>query len=140
MYSVVLMVALSGSAETVDFGHRCHGCHSSCHAVATCGGCGGCHVRHHRHRHGCCAPACCAPVTTCCAPVSYGCDGGMAPMAPGGPAVAPPPAKAMPAPMPAPTPPKTTQVIDPVQSPVAPVEYVTYTTAQPVAYYVSYRR
>ena len=57
----------------------------------------------------------------------------MAPMALG---MAPAP-KSMPAPAPAPA--KTTQVIDPV-APVAPFEtVVSYTTAQPVYYYVSRR-
>jgi len=44
MYSVVLMMALSGGAESADFGHRrasdCNGCSCS-GAVASCHGCSG---------------------------------------------------------------------------------------------------
>src|SRR5262249_32744840 len=136
MYSVVLMVALSGGADSVDFHHRCHSCHapaccapvstccapapvcytpvSTCCAPVSCGSaCGG---RRHglfgRHRHGCCAPACCAPVSTCCAVADCPtCVPGAPVMAPG---AAP---KAMPAPAPAPA--KTTQYDVPT-SPVAP--------------------
>src|SRR2546426_118647 len=45
MYSVVLMMALSGSAETPEFGGRgrCHGCAGGgCHGGYGCAG-GGCH-------------------------------------------------------------------------------------------------
>jgi hypothetical protein len=74
MYSVVLMMALSGGAEAPDFHHgRCHGCDGGCHGYvgyACNGGChgyvgyacnGGCHGYvgyacnggcHGRHRHG----------------------------------------------------------------------------------------
>jgi len=63
MYSVVLMMALSGGPEAVDFGgRRCGGCNGGCHgAVATCNGGGhGCHRSHGCHggglfsRHGRC--------------------------------------------------------------------------------------
>src|SRR2546427_667750 len=46
MYSVVLMMALSGSAETPEFGcrGRCHGCAgAACHGGGGCAGGYGCH-------------------------------------------------------------------------------------------------
>jgi len=55
MYSVVLLMALSGGAETPALGHGCHGCNgcSGCH-VASCHGCHGCHGCHKsRGCHGC---------------------------------------------------------------------------------------
>jgi uncharacterized protein (TIGR03000 family) len=104
MYSVVLMMALSGGAETPDFGHRggCHGCSGGCygggHGCSGCwGGCygggHGCHGgRRHGHghgrRHGChggCAGGCygggygCAGGFGCaggCYGGGYGCAGG----------------------------------------------------------------
>lgn len=75
MYSLVLLMAVTGSAETPDFGHRSCGCAApvvtcgcyvscGCYApVATCG----CRVR--AHRCGCSTPVytcgCYTPVTTC---------------------------------------------------------------------------
>ncbi len=59
MYSVVLMMALSGSAESADFGHHKKGC-SGCSGAVSCSGyvgCSGCscsggHARkHHKHKH-----------------------------------------------------------------------------------------
>jgi len=48
MYSVVLMVALTGGAETPALGHGC--CGYSCH---------GCHGHKHKHScHGCCGYSC----------------------------------------------------------------------------------
>ncbi len=45
MYSAVLMLALSGSTEAVDFGHRCScfcsGYYSTCHGCYGCYGCYG---------------------------------------------------------------------------------------------------
>ena len=81
MYSVVLMMTLSGGAESVDFGHRCNGCASShgCHAVARCSGssCHGCHgglfSRHgNRCHHACHGGGHCA---SSCHAVSVGCHG-----------------------------------------------------------------
>jgi uncharacterized protein (TIGR03000 family) len=71
MYSVVLMMALSGGAESTDFGHRA--CAGGCTGAVSCAG-----DRHARHRrgHGCsgcagapapvCAPACPPPPPACC--------------------------------------------------------------------------
>jgi uncharacterized protein (TIGR03000 family) len=88
MYSLVLMMALTGSAE-VPAGHGCHGC---------CGGCHGCHGC--RGRHGCCGGGygcygCCGGYYGCCGGCygcyggcyGYGCCGGMmaAPAAPAAP-------------------------------------------------------
>jgi uncharacterized protein (TIGR03000 family) len=90
MYSVVLMMALTGGSESVDFGgRRCHGCSSNgCHAAASChsrchgrdrchGGlfnrCNGCHGR----GHGCHSR--CHGRDRChggCHAVSHGCNGG----------------------------------------------------------------
>jgi len=67
MYSVVLMMAMTGSADTPDFGHRGHCCHSGGHCGHVRHGHGHCghhrvhHGCHHRH-HGC--------------HVSHGCHGG----------------------------------------------------------------
>jgi uncharacterized protein (TIGR03000 family) len=66
MYSVVLMMALTGSAETPDFGHhsRC-GCSCGC-SCGYCGGCScGCSRCHHGHSRchrcsGCCSNYCCS--------------------------------------------------------------------------------
>ena len=58
MYSVVLMMALSGSAEATDC-HRCHGCSAVNYG---CSGSARCHGR----RHHCCG---------CTGYVSYGCTG-----------------------------------------------------------------
>ncbi len=106
MYSVVLMMALSGGAESTDFGHKCNGCSSSCHATAAPSCSCSCSGRkklfggglfHKNSCHGCTAPV------SCCAPVAVSCCGG---------SVAPVPAKDMPKePMPAPgTKTKTTMV------------------------------
>lgn len=60
MYTMVLMMAMSGSGDTASFGWHRGGCHgNSCHGVAVAT---------------CCAPvaqACCAPVAPAC-----GCHGG----------------------------------------------------------------
>ncbi len=59
MYSVVLMMALSGGAATPAFGHRCSGCDcSGCSCSSSCSGwscsgCSGCHGCHGRSRKGC---------------------------------------------------------------------------------------
>lgn len=89
MYSVVLMMALSGGAESVDFGHRCNGCACShgCNAVvASCNGCNGCHGCHGGlfsrlfSGHGChgCNGGCngCHAVSTCNGGC-HGCHGGL---------------------------------------------------------------
>ncbi len=70
MYSVVLMMALTGSAE-VPAGHGCHGC-CGCHG---CHGCRGCHGRKHGCHgcHGC--YGCCGGYYGCCGGY-YGCCGG----------------------------------------------------------------
>jgi uncharacterized protein (TIGR03000 family) len=77
MYSIALLMALSGGTEVAD-GHHRGGC---CGQVATCCGCygGGHHHHRHHHRGGCCG------VEVCCAPVSCGCYGGA-----GGPGPVPP--------------------------------------------------
>ena len=56
MYSVVLLVALSGGAETTEFGkHGCSGCSGvSCHGCSGYSSCHGCHGgRKHSRCHGC---------------------------------------------------------------------------------------
>lgn len=64
MYSVVLMMALSGNAQATDFGHRaCSGCNGSCSGYVACSGCHG-RARRSRGCSGCtgapvCPPACC---------------------------------------------------------------------------------
>jgi uncharacterized protein (TIGR03000 family) len=98
MYSVVLMMALSGGAESADFGHRCHGCNGGCtgEVAAGCSGCTGapaccgCHgerkkLFHRKNCHGCNGCTGCSG-----APVCTGCCGGVAPME------GPPPVKNMP--------------------------------------------
>jgi uncharacterized protein (TIGR03000 family) len=89
MYSIALLMALSGGNEVADLGHRHGGC---CGYEASCGCYGGGHHRHHRH-HGCCgyqaSCGCCGYV----APVACGCCG-----SPGAPAPAGEPVKAMPKP------------------------------------------
>lgn len=74
MYSLVLMMALTGSGEAPAFGHHgCHGC---------CGGCwGGCHGLFGGHGcHGCCGGysyGCCGGCYGgCYGGYSYGCCGG----------------------------------------------------------------
>jgi uncharacterized protein (TIGR03000 family) len=109
MYSIVLMMALTGGAETPSFGgHRCHGCNASC-AGASCHGCNGghhrshgccgCHARHHRE-HGCHARHRCHGCNggcngyACSGHSSYGCNGGyMGPVHDGAPMQMPPPPK-----------------------------------------------
>ncbi len=60
MYSVVMMMALSGGADVPALGHRrggCCGCEGSCSGYSSgCNGCDGCHGgrRHRRHGHDCC--------------------------------------------------------------------------------------
>lgn len=69
MYSVVLMMALSGGAEAPDFGGRgCNGCSSSCH------GCnGGCFGGGLFHRSGCSS---CNGCSSSCHSSCNGCHGG----------------------------------------------------------------
>jgi len=80
MYSVVLMMALSGGAESADFGHRrasdCNGCSGCSGAVASCHGCTG----------SSCSGSCTGTVVVSCSGSSCngchgssacnGCDGG----------------------------------------------------------------
>ena len=57
MYGVVVLMALSSSAEAPDCGRNkgCHGCsgYSGCSGYVSYGCNGGCHGRRHGHRHGC---------------------------------------------------------------------------------------
>jgi uncharacterized protein (TIGR03000 family) len=105
MYSVVLMMALTGGAESTDFGRRggCHGCNGGCTGVvaASCSGCSchgsrGCHGSYgcnggsschggrgglfHRNRGGChgCSGYCNGGCYGCtgCSGISHGCCGG----------------------------------------------------------------
>ena len=89
MYGVVVLMALSTSAESPDFGKRggCHGCSGSCSGTVvytSCGGCSGsCHGgRHHRekgHKHSChgCSGGCYGTVIySCTGGVPAGCTGG----------------------------------------------------------------
>ena len=83
MYSVLLMMALSGGAEAPAFGH--HGCCGGCYGAdySCCGGCwgccgydsgccGGCYGGHHHgHHHGCCGGD-----WGCCGYDCGGCCGG----------------------------------------------------------------
>ncbi len=115
MYSVVLLMAMTGTPDAAAFGHR-HGC-DGCYGCQGCTGCSGCYgcqgyaagccgchgERRHKREHGCCG---CQGYTSCCGCSGmsayqgcYGCYGGCyggvysAPMAPGGaPAPAPGPA------------------------------------------------
>jgi uncharacterized protein (TIGR03000 family) len=94
MYSVVLLMALSGGAQAPD-AHGCHGCSGYCGGgyVSYCGGsycgggyCGGyvsygcscsgsCHGgRHHRRGHGCHGCSGCSGYSSCCGSY-YGCSG-----------------------------------------------------------------
>ncbi|MCC6419593.1 MAG: TIGR03000 domain-containing protein, partial [Gemmataceae bacterium] len=79
MYSVVMMMALTGGAEAPDFGRRgcsgCNGCYSSCHSSCySSHGCSGCYSSCHggrgglfRRKHGCNSCSGCH--------VSYSCSG-----------------------------------------------------------------
>jgi len=123
MYSVVLMMALSGGADTPALGHRhsCCGCEGSYAASCGCeGSYGGCEGRHHRERHhrhhGCCgcqgeSYGCCGYVSSCsscAAPVSCGCCGSS--WAPSGaPPMAMPPAEGKPPAEPVKPPKKTNE-------------------------------
>lgn len=87
MYSVVLMMAVTGGAEAPDFGRRCNSCSSchgcsgvvvschGCHGCSSCHGCNSCHGRRGlfgRHR--------CNSCNTChsCHSVCSGfCNGGV---------------------------------------------------------------
>jgi uncharacterized protein (TIGR03000 family) len=77
MYSVMLMAALSGSAEVPEFGRRgCHGCYSyacsGCYGGWDCHGSrGGLFSRRRHGCHGCYSYAC----SGCYGYVSYGCHG-----------------------------------------------------------------
>lgn len=84
MYSVVLMMALSGGTESVDFGHRCSGGCSG-YACSGCygggcygGGCfgGGCHGRRHHRCHGC-SGGCWGGCSGMCSGGWGGCSGGV---------------------------------------------------------------
>lgn len=131
MYSVVLMLALSGSAEATELGNRCCGCtgyvasccgarYTRCHG---CTGCfGGCHGCHGRVRHSCCgavAYTCsgcygschgrchgrrhgCHGYVACCGYTPPACCGTVAPAAPVPPGPTKGPEKMPPAPMPMP--------------------------------------
>ncbi len=73
MYGVVVLMALSTSAESPDFGKRgCHGCSGSCSGVVYSGCSSSCHGGHHREKHhkshGC--------QGSCHGTVIYGCTGG----------------------------------------------------------------
>jgi uncharacterized protein (TIGR03000 family) len=79
MYSVVLMMALSGSADVPAFGHRhgCNGCEGGgCYGGESYGCSGGGHHRHHRS-HGCHGG--CSGYSSgcgCCGSAGYGYGGG----------------------------------------------------------------
>jgi uncharacterized protein (TIGR03000 family) len=76
MYSVVLMMALGGSAEMPAFGHRggCGGCNGGGYS---CGGCGGGHGGlFHRHGGGCCGCNGGWGGGGCCGNYGCGCGGG----------------------------------------------------------------
>jgi uncharacterized protein (TIGR03000 family) len=82
MYSVVLMMSLTGGTEVPEFGRRsCCGCSGG---YSCCGGCHG--GRRARRCHGCCGGY------SCCGGGAYGCCGGTAPMSrpPSGERVPPP--------------------------------------------------
>jgi len=75
MYSVVLLMALSGGAEATEFGKRCNGCSgcsgyvgcSGCSGYVGCSGCSGCHGgRKHKHSR-------CSGCSGCSG--YYGCSG-----------------------------------------------------------------
>lgn len=91
MYSVVMMLALSGSAEVPEFGHHrgCSGCYGSCYgcyggySCYGCNGCyggcyGGCHGCYGGHgwRHGHHGYSGCYGCSGCYGYSSYGCCGG----------------------------------------------------------------
>jgi uncharacterized protein (TIGR03000 family) len=109
MYSVVLMMALSGGAEAPAFCHGCSGCSGSCSCSGSCHGRFRLFGGHHRCHgcHGCsgCSGGCCGgEVVACCggAPACTGCCGGVIvapPVAPP-PAVKPMPKETIPAPKP----------------------------------------
>jgi uncharacterized protein (TIGR03000 family) len=115
MYSVVLMMALSGGSEAIDFGHRGGGCSGGCsgYASAGCygGGYGGCYGgggcaggrKHGHHRRGgsnCCG---CSGGNVGCYGGGYGgCYGGGM-----GGGMVMPPSQTRPAPAPLPAPQKT---------------------------------
>lgn len=76
MYTVVLMMAMTGGSETTTFGgRRCHGCNgvvaASCH-----GGHGGCHAGRMRG-HGRCHGGCHGGCHGCSGAVRGGCHGGV---------------------------------------------------------------
>jgi uncharacterized protein (TIGR03000 family) len=76
MYSVVLMMALSGSADVPAFGHKgCSGCYGCSGYVSVSYGCEGCcgGGRHHHARHGCHGGySCCG----CTGSYGWSCHGG----------------------------------------------------------------
>lgn len=78
MYTVVLMMAMTGGSETTTFGgRRCHGC-NGCNGVvaASChGGRGGCHAGRMRG-HGRCHGDCHGGYHGCSGAVRGGCHGG----------------------------------------------------------------
>jgi uncharacterized protein (TIGR03000 family) len=95
MYSVVMMLALSGASEVTEFGHRrscsgcsgCYGCSGSycsgcygCYGGYSSYGCHGCHGgwRHGCHggySHGCCGGYSVHSYGCCGGYSSYGCHG-----------------------------------------------------------------
>lgn len=73
MYSVVLLMAMSGSVDTPSLGWGCKGCCGCC--GYDCSGCSGC--------HGCCGgfklfgcKGCCGGCHGCCGGDCHGCCGG----------------------------------------------------------------
>jgi len=69
MYSVVLMMAMSGGAETTEFGHRRGGCDGACYGCNGCTG-GGC-TGTCNGGGGCCGGSACNGCNGC-----NGCEGG----------------------------------------------------------------
>lgn len=78
MYSLVLMMALSGSAD-MPAAHGCHGCCGGCYGCNGCtgGGCHGCHGGKHRRKHGCHGcHGCCGGYSCNGGCTGYSCNGG----------------------------------------------------------------
>jgi uncharacterized protein (TIGR03000 family) len=98
MYSIALLMALTGGNDVAD-GHRHGG--GCCGQVQSCGCGGGRHHggRHHGRRHGgCCGYEACNSCNSCnsCAPVSHGCCGCVGGGTWGAPGYGAPPPAAMP--------------------------------------------
>jgi uncharacterized protein (TIGR03000 family) len=81
MYSVVLMMALSGGSEAVDFGHRCKGCTGyACSGATVCTGyAAACTGRTHRcHGTYACSGSACHGTYACSGSACTGsCHGGL---------------------------------------------------------------